>query len=228
MVKKILLVLPLFVFNLLVAKIQLPLNREEAEKIVEAVYAEIDQSPYGIDSKEIDEIRKNGGDSTYGEITYDSVNQLIDHAKFIKNDTFYDFGCGRGRACMQIALQTPANIVGIDLSSTRIAIANKAKSILKEKHHIDLGKRLLFKNESFIKTPLAKRGGIVIYACATCFPGQLMKEIGERAFSAKPLARLYTLKKIPDRDPDQELTWSMSWSLSVSCYYYDTRHKKSS
>lgn len=202
-----------------------PLKRQEAEKIVEDVYSQIDQSPYSIKSEEIDVIRKEGGDSTYGEITYDSVQQLIDHAKLTAKDTFYDFGCGRGRACLQIALETPAKVVGVDLSTTRIDMANKAKEILKNKHNIDLGNRLTYRNESFIKTPLAKNP--VIYACATCFPENLMKEIGNKIAAHKGGARLYTLKQISGWKTNADLTWSMSWNSSTACYYYDTRSKKS-
>lgn len=204
---------------------KLPLSFKEAEQIVEAIYTEIDQSPYSINLEEIDTIRKEGGDSTYGEILATSVNQLIEHAKFTAKDTFYDFGCGRGKACMQVALQTPATVVGVDLSATRIDIANRAKELLKKKYHIDLGKRLAYRQESFITTELAPKN-VTIYACATCFPEQLMKEIGNKISAHPSGARLYTLKRIPGATEPVELTWSMSWSSSTTCYYYDMHHKK--
>jgi SAM-dependent methyltransferase len=206
---------------------QLPLSFNEAEKIIEAIYADIDESPYSIKSEEVDTIRQKGGDSTYGEILAESVNDLIEHAKFTAKDTFYDFGCGRGKACMQIALQTPATVVGVDLSSTRIAIANRAKQLLKEKYQIDVGKRLTYKQESFITTELAPKNA-VIYACATCFPEKLMKEIGDKIAAHPTGARLYTLKQIPGKTKSSELIWKMSWSSSTTCYYYDLRHKESS
>lgn len=204
--------------------IQLPLSFKDAEKIVEAIYTEIDTSPYSIKPEEIDIIRKEGGDSTYGEILAESVNDLINHAKFTADDTFYDFGCGRGKACMQVALQTPATAIGVDLSSTRIAIAERAKQLLKEKYQIDLGERLTYKQESFITTELAPKN-VVIYACATCFPEKLMTEIGDKIAAQPTGARLYTLKQITGKTNTAERTWKMSWSSSTNCYYYDLRHK---
>lgn len=222
MIKKIAIIL-LFV-TLPLFCVQLPLGFKEAEKIVEAIYTEINTSPYSIKPEEIDIIRQKGGDSTYGEILAESVNDLIEHAKFTVHDTFYDFGCGRGKACMQVALQTPAAVVGADLSETRIAIANRAKQLLKEKYEIDLGERLTYKQESFITIELAPKN-VVIYACATCFPETLMTEIGDKIAAHPTGARLYTLKQIPGKTNTAELIWKMSWSSSTTCYYYNLQHK---
>src|SRR5205823_2256234 len=93
-----------------------------------------DENGFSICGDEREYIEKCGGNPTYGEILSPSLAQLIQKLALTKNDVLFDLGSGAGKVCIQVALSSPAKAVGIELSATRHALAQKIKQKLIEEH----------------------------------------------------------------------------------------------
>lgn len=59
------------------------------------------------------------------------VTRLVRILNIIKEDTFYDLGCGNGSILFQVACITGAKCVGVEISKHNAELANEALTILK-------------------------------------------------------------------------------------------------
>jgi len=94
---------------------------------------------YSIESDEEEAISKTSGDESswwrqavvmvtqcsqnaavYGELEIDGVHTLVSLLGLKSEDIFWDLGCGVGKALLQVALETDAKCMGVELSSTRV------------------------------------------------------------------------------------------------------------
>lgn len=217
------------------------------KSILETIYKDI--SGYGIPQKETDLIKNEGGDPTYGQITYEGAAVLLDHLAIDEDTVFYDLGSGTGAFVWQAYLTTPAKkCVGVELSETRFKHAKStehyatdlAPSCFKfeaEMHSkLKLGKIawpakkvMQFRQENMVKTDI--KDARVIFMCATCFPESLMKTMTERFAELKDGLRIATLKQLTPHEDiylEQTLTLPMTWSKNSPVYIYvvDRERKK--
>lgn len=209
------------------------------KKIIDDLYTDV--SGYRIPEEEKGCIREEGGDPTYGEILYESVEFLNDVLKLTQDDVFYDLGCGVGKYVMQQYLTTPVKkSVGIELSDTRCKCAQKvikpvvglydvcikAENDLRKK----LGKKPVKKagkktveilKQNMLDADLSD--ATVIFTCSTCFSEELMKQIADKLAGLEEGLRLITLKQLPAH-PDFKLietfTLPMTWSKNTPVYMY--------
>jgi len=113
-----------------------PFVNEATKSLIEDLYGGLFDG-FGISKKEkratnnfIREL-DGFGSATYGEITADSVSQLIDLLNIRAQDVFFDLGCGVGKAVIQVALETHCKLsVGVELSKSRYGASIQAKSKL--------------------------------------------------------------------------------------------------
>lgn len=220
------------------------------KSILETIYKDI--SGYGIPQKETELIKNEGGDPTYGQITYEGAAVLLEHLNIDEDTVFYDLGSGTGALIWQTYLTTPAKkCVGVELSETRFKLAKSTEhyamelapacfTFEKEMHKkLKLGtiawpakKTMLFKQENMIKTDI--KDARVIFMCATCFPETLMKTMTERFAELKDGLRIATLKQLTPHEDIylmQTLTLPMTWSKNSPVYIYELdrerkKHKK--
>jgi len=197
--------------------VQLPLATDQAKKIIDEVYTGL--SGFGLNSEESTFISQNGGNATYGEILFESLQTMLNDAKLTAKDTFYDLGSGVGKACMQVALTTPAKAVGIELSKSRVSTALTAKKLLTEKHTIDLKDRLELVEKNILHAKFKPNS--VIYICSTCYSEELLNHVIQEAKKIKNGARIFSLKQLPGCQPVKTYTLPMTWSSGSSVYYYE-------
>ncbi len=167
--------------------------------------------------------------STYGEISYDSLQYILDREPFSPNDIVYDLGSGVGKVVMQIFLNTPAHkVIGLELSASRNSNAQQALNSFQSMLHysrykyINNKKReLAFHNEDILKANIDD--ATIIYMCSTCFAPELLEKlvdkfeaVGRKGIGHKEL-KIITLKELPDYQAhgfhlDRTYSLSMSWS----------------
>ncbi len=90
---------------------------------------------------------------TYGEVTKECTNNIVNHFKdyFNENTVFYDLGCGMGKMVSHIGLQyNIKKSCGIELSKQRIKCCND----IKEKYFKDNNK-ISFINDDFLNVDLS-------------------------------------------------------------------------
>lgn len=198
---------------------------------------------FGISQEEADEVRKAGGDPTYGEIELSSAEKIFTELVPVgPDDVFYDLGCGIGKLALWIYLATPAKkSVGIELCGSRLEQAAKAKKLMEEKI-LPQRKAIMvadWGDKASRKTINVTCGNIVdanlgdatiIYMCATCYPDSLMQAMVDKFVTLKEGLRIVTLKELPSH-PSIHLVgtpqrFPMTWSpeRGSPVYIYEMRH----
>ncbi|KAL6062214.1 Nucleosomal histone H3-Lys79 methylase [Balamuthia mandrillaris] len=106
----------------------------EWERAFPGLYGSVTLSDaHDIPWKEIYSIEAVSGEDadTYGEISVESVETLIEKTGMNEQDVFYDLGCGLGRVVIHVALSTDVKAAkGLELSKRRITFAKEAKKKL--------------------------------------------------------------------------------------------------
>lgn len=209
------------------------MRHPKLKDVLDKAYEGIDG--FSIPEEEKEEVRKQGGAPTYGEITYDSAKILFrDILKIKAGDVFCDLGAGTGKVALQAYLETPATkIIGVELSPKRFADAQTARErvekLLQEEPYQTLwqqkwgevDKLCDFRHENIMNTDLT--GVTKIFTCATCFSAELMDSIAGFCRKLPQGARIASLKKLSECS---ELALvkthklAMSWSNSVEVYEY--------
>ena len=162
-------------------------------------------------------VQKQSGktvDTTYGELTFDGAQQLLDYLKLDATDVFIDVGSGVGKLCVHTALVTPALVFGVEVVRERFDLA---QMVLQDPRLDRVRDRVRFINADATKVKVD--AATVIYMCSTCFPGTLVDDIvaqaqrGTRIVSAAPLSTLQQYM-------ENVLTLEATWSKSVPFYVY--------
>lgn len=192
------------------------------EDLIKNIYQE--NSGFVIPLEEDQRIRNAGGEPTYGEITYEGVNEILKRFKLNKKDCFYDLGCGIGKMVMQVYLTTPVKkSVGIELSKSRIETASKAKAQLNEKNKIKKNRELVFEENDLLKANIDD--ATAIYIASLCFSDDLMQKLADKFSKLKKGLRVASLRTLPNTENYFELKetahLSMTWSSSCPVYFYE-------
>jgi SAM-dependent methyltransferase len=196
---------------------KVPLATDQVKKIMDDVYTGL--TGFGLNSEESELISQKGGNGTYGEILFESLQTLIKDVKLTKKDTFYDLGSGIGKACMQVALTTPAKAIGLELAQSRVSKAVNAKKSLEDKHKIKLGSRLELLEKNILDAKFKPNS--VIYMCATCYSEALLNHVVKEVKNIKGGARIFSLKQLPGCEPVKTYNLPMTWSSGTNVYYYE-------
>lgn len=198
-------------------------STEQTKEIINDAYQ--DQSGFSISGDERRFIEEKGGNPTYGEITVESLAKIIDELQLTHKDVLFDLGSGAGKVCIQVALTTPAQAIGIELSKTRHQLAQKIKQELIAKNILTDPSKLQFFEENILDADLSK--GTVFFMCSTCFSDELMQKITDKiAHSAKSAIRIVTLRELPESFSTifhkyKTLHLPMTWSDGSAVHMYE-------
>jgi len=198
-------------------------SKQEAGEIINEICAEV--NGYSICNEERAMIEEGGGNPTYGEITFDAVEELINEFKehLTKKDVFFDLGSGTGKVCVQVALRTPAKAIGIELSPTRYQAAQQIKQELLNKKILTDKNKLQFFEQNILDADLSNAS--VIFLCSTCFSEELMQKLSDKIARLPKPVIVITLKELPNSDNKfkllKRMTLPMTWSNNTSVYAYE-------
>lgn len=196
----------------------------QAKQILDEIYADI--SGFSISPEEREIVESAGGNPTYGEITFESVEELI--KKFSNdldaNGTFFDLGCGVGKACAQVALRTPARAIGVELCPTRHQLAQKAKQELINRKILTDEHKLEFREQNILDADLSS--ATFIFMCATCFSDDLMQKLADKIAKLHKHLHVATLRQLPPSEfgkleYKETLNLPMTWSANSPVYIYE-------
>ncbi|HSW74097.1 MAG TPA: hypothetical protein VLG71_02985, partial [Candidatus Limnocylindria bacterium] len=154
---------------------------ERNKDVLEGIYAGITGFER-LKEGEHEDIVARGGFPTYGEITYDSWQAILDDLAqergIFPTDEFMDFGCGVGKVAIQTYLNTPIRRArGVDLAETRLKRAKQVKDKLDEMGLLEKGRELGFDHGSMLE--IKTKGLTIGYTCSTCFSHELMHALME-------------------------------------------------
>lgn len=197
---------------------------QEIEQIINNTYQE--ENGFSISGDEREFIEKSGGNATYGEILPQSLAQLIQKLGLTKNDVLFDLGSGAGKVCMQVALTSPAQAIGIELSETRHALADRMKEKLIDAGILTDANKLQFIEGNIAEIDLSI--GTVFFMCSTCFSDELMKKLVQKFEQITHPIKIVSLRTLPLDETStinlvNTLTLPMSWSEGSSVYIYEKK-----
>jgi SAM-dependent methyltransferase len=196
---------------------------QEASSIINDICAEV--NGYSIGNEEREMIEKGGGNPTYGEITFDAVEELIKEFKeyLTAKNTFFDLGSGTGKVCVQVALRTPAKAIGVELSPTRCQAAENIKQELVKQKILNDTNKLQFFEQNILDADLSNAA--VIFLCSTCFSEELMLKLSDKIAQLPKPVIVLTLKELPDPNNKFKLVKTfilpMTWSNNTNVYTYE-------
>jgi precorrin-6B methylase 2 len=181
------------------------------------------------DSRDVYRVDKNnlekGVYATYGEIKFDSIEDLIKEANITKDDIFYDLGSGSGKVVMQVYTNTSLNkAVGIEYFKKRHMMSEHALKKLYNfyPNNLENNKILTYYQGNILNFDITD--ATVIFMCSTCFNTDLMDGIFEKIKQCPNIRMVISLKEydnykeiLPNK---KEIKIKCSWAQSVSCRIY--------
>ncbi len=196
-------------------------SKQSTQEQIAVLYKGI--SGFGLSAHETRMMRNEDAAPTYGEITYEGAQQLIDYLKLKSTDVFYDLGCGIGKFVVQVYLDSPVRkTVGIELAPKRYNYAQSIKRTMKEQQLFKPGHLLFFKQENIKNTNLSD--ATHVFMCSTCFSNKLMKALTDNIIRhAQPNTTIITLKRLPQDDRftlETTMSIPMTWSKNTTVYIY--------
>lgn len=194
------------------------------KQLIESLYKDI--SGYTIPDSDEKTIVDHGGDSTYGEITYDGCKRLFKIFNLKKQDVFYDLGCGTGKCVVQVYLETPVKkVVGVEYAKSRYDDAMTVRAQLQKKGLIKKKRKLIFINGDIQQENFDD--ATAIFFNSLCFTDEFMGKIVDKFSHLKSGTRIATTKEFPERDYlvfDGPKTIKMSWDSQSTVYFYTIKH----
>lgn len=167
---------------------------------------------------------------TYGEILYESIDELIQYVKVTKDDVVCDLGSGVGKVGTQFFLKSPTKkVIGFEAHVARFASSEYAlKQLQGDLPELFSGERSMsFTQGNFLELDWSE--ATIMFTCSTCFGPELLEAISKivdkntnlrYVMSLKPLTctRLELIEKRPIN-----CTWDKS-----HCYIYGNLPKSRS
>lgn len=164
--------------------------------------------------------------STYGEMTYDGVEKLMEVAEIKPGEKFIDLGSGNGRAAMQIFVNSDvAESFGVEFHPERFKNAEAAlKKLYKLKPELLDSDRLLSYQLQNIKDIYFLNDVNIIYMCSTCYPEELLDSVYDKIKESKNIRCIITHKKydkfkslLPN---EKTANLCCTWSPNLTWYIY--------
>lgn len=164
--------------------------------------------------------------STYGEMTYPAVQDLIKIVKFQPEDVFVDLGSGNGKVVMQIfANSNVGKAYGVEFYPERSLNSEHA---LKKMYQM---KKNLLDNDRIISYQLGNIKDLhylndvsVFFACSTCFPEELLDIVYDKIKDSKKIRTFITHKshdKFKNILPNHTTTcFPCTWSKNLTWHIY--------
>jgi len=206
------------------------------KNLLKQIYLEGQISGFEIESEEKEFVEKQGGDATFGEALYESMEAIVKILQFNERDVFYDLGSGVGKFNLFVHLATKIKKnVGIELSESRHSGALAALEAF-DKHSddtlcYDMGDGNAESQSSreitFIQGDIAKvdiSDATIIFVSAVCFPQKLLQTLVNIFVSIEPGLCVVSLRSLPEHPRlklTKELLLPTSWSKSYPYFFYE-------
>ena len=160
--------------------------------------------------------------TTYGELLYPGVKEVIENLALQPDDILLDLGSGLGKFALQIFMQsTVRKVIGIEGSLKLHEQAQKALALVKSEHPYFWadGRELVLMHGNFLD--LDWQDANIVYMCSTSFSPELMLKISEKVNSSPTVKTLLSLRAVPDlRLPLKKvITVECSWD-TVPAHIY--------
>ncbi|MEM7588611.1 MAG: hypothetical protein AAF320_00365 [Myxococcota bacterium] len=175
------------------------------------------------DIEELQLIKRSGGATSYGEITFDGVSNMLYHLELDQTDIFYDLGSGVGKLATQVHMMSDtAKTVGIELSETRHWNSSEAYDRVKDRDGIGPKRKLEFRHEDIAKSNFSD--ATVVYMSSAFFSKKLIDTVVSKTLRIPRRVKLVSLTPLKHKRLRQlkEFEVATTWSPNAPVYIYET------
>jgi hypothetical protein len=193
-------------------------------EVMEALYGEV--QGYSLSSAGRAKLgRESDPVLTYGEVTPECMEQMMDAANVQPGEVFYDLGCGTGKAVVLSAFLRPfKRCVGVELVEDlyNSAIGAGARYMAEIKPQLADREN---QNVEFVLGSMFEQDysdGDVFYTHCTCFDDDMMNRISVMLEKCKPGTRVMTITKgltSPQFELVQSAPIRMGWGEATMYLY---------
>jgi precorrin-6B methylase 2 len=170
--------------------------------------------------------KKDFVESTYGEITYPSVQELIKRVRLGPQDIFIDLGSGNGKVVMQVFSNSGVKkAYGVEFFPERSLRSEKAlKNLYKLKPNLLSEDRVISYQVQNIKDIHYLGEFTVVFMCSTCYPKELLDIVYDKLKDSKNIRAVVTHKEF-DRFKDflpktETCNFPCTWSKTLTWNIY--------
>lgn len=198
-------------------------DASEYKGLIDSLYQD---NAYSIPEEERALISDTGGSATYGEITYESVQKLLEKLHPTNKDIFMDLGSGFGRMVIQVYLQSKVKeSIGVELSRARHNAAVQAKEKLFKVGYKKHGRAIEFWNQNILDAPIDKATIVFLDGCM--FQSKFKNQIIDKLVKADHPIRIVSvvaLDERPDLEEVERLNLPTSWNaVGAETVLYKTK-----
>ena len=162
---------------------------------------------------------------TYGEITPESVQYMMEMTNPQPGEVFYDLGSGTGKAVIFAAFLAPfKRATGLelieDLYQSASESAARYHSEVKPMHPEKADQEVTFRHGSMFDHDTTD--GDVFFTHCTCFDDPMMDQISKKLEGCKPGTRVITVTKgltSPEFDLVHSTPFRLGWGEATLCFY---------
>ncbi|MSR87466.1 SAM-dependent methyltransferase [Candidatus Peribacteria bacterium] len=163
---------------------------------------------------------------TYGEITPESVQYMMEMTNPQPGEVFYDLGSGTGKAVIFAAFLAPfKRATGIelieDLYQSAADSAHRYKTEIQPQLPLEYqGREVDFRHGSMFDHDTSD--GDVFFTHCTCFDDAMMEQIGRKLEACKPGTRVITVTKgltSPEFELLHSAPFRLGWGEATLCFY---------
>ncbi len=202
---------------------------EETEQFLIQLYKKT--NPYQTSRKECKRMAIKSNEFVYGEISWLSFFTILDKVNPQPYETFYDLGCGSGKAVFTAALFFDlSKACGVELLPALHTLANeqidKAKSLIKlfdtdfYKSYTKRITQIQFLNENFIDTKLSDAD--IVFINATCLKPETWQTVINKLLQLQSGSRVIVNTKRIEHEKFTLIHQAkelMSWGMSTISIY---------
>ncbi len=206
--------------GLIISGNKVRLTEEDINKIYTAINLR------NIQENNFADVSKDLVKSTYGEMTYPAVEDLIKLTNLGKGDKFVDLGSGNGKVVMQVfANSDVSQAYGVEFFPERSQNSEYAlKQLYKQKKELLDDDRIISYQLQNIKDVHYLDDATVIFACSTCYPPELMDVVYDKIKDSKKIRSFITHKphdKFKTILPNHTTTcFPCTWSKNLTWNIY--------
>lgn len=172
--------------------------------------------------KDLDQYQSANVAVTYGETSYEGIEQFIQMIPFDADDVFCDLGSGVGKMAVQVFMTTPVKAVyGIEAVACRCEPALRIAAQLKHEcpELFARGRRLEFRNANFLESDI--HDATIVYSCSTSFGDSLLRSAAARLKQCPKLKYIASLRPLDCHLPLLRVaSIKCDWEASTQCFLY--------
>ncbi|MEM7588948.1 MAG: hypothetical protein AAF320_02130 [Myxococcota bacterium] len=197
-------------------------NHQKVKEELEEIYKDV--SGFSVSQEERNSIdQSRSSNSTYGELTFEGIQKLVDVLQLSPDDVFFDLGSGVAKIVLYVyRVAGVRKSVGIELSKTRHDAAMEILQQVRKHGWIQPDRLLELQHKDILNSDF--HDATVLYICSTCYPNDIIRGVVQKMLQIPRPVILVSQKPIEHK----QLQWirtvelPTTWNSKARWHIYRT------